>query len=303
MITFGEALFRFSTLKGERLRSASRLDFHLGGTEFNVAANLKSLGIPAQWVSVVPDGMIGDLIIDRIHATGLTTDFVKRAHGRAGWYMLETGTEPRPDHVISRNSSVLAEAAVEIEWEKVFDGAEVFHTSGVTAGLSEKCTADVANAMITAKKLGLQVSYDFNFRANLWSIEEAVRRQKPLLEHVDVLFCGRQEIDLFFEGKKPTSVFDHIVMSERGEGERGYRIEISSGNEVARSKTFEFERVDRIGVGDSMTAGFWAAKLAGKSLEETADFAAAAGAMKYSIPGDVALLKHSEVSKLVKDGY
>jgi 2-dehydro-3-deoxygluconokinase len=301
---FGEALFRFSTQSGERLRTASLLEFFLGGSELNIAANLKSLGVDADWISVLPEGAIGDLISDRAENFGLDLSKLSRSQGKAGWYLLESGVRPRPDKVISRNASLMSEIGFDFDWKKLLGSSRVFHTSGITAGLSEVCTSEIEKAMAAARSNGVKVSYDFNFRQNIWSLEESVRRQTPLLDYVDVLFCGAKELDLYFDGKP----FDEtpgkmIVMAERDASEKSYRVDILTRDSKIQSKTFAIENVDRIGVGDAMAAGFWAAQLEGKSLEETANFAAACGAMKYSIKGDVALLKKNEVMSLVSDGY
>jgi 2-dehydro-3-deoxygluconokinase len=302
--TFGEALLRFSTKAGERLRSASQLDFHLGGTELNIAANLRSLGVEADWVSVIPEGPTGELVIDRARAFGLPLTHHSRANGSVGWYLLETGSRPRPDQVISRNSSVLASCEFNFDWNKIFNGSSVFHTSGVTAGISESCTREVEKAMLAAKKVGSLVSYDFNYRSSIWSLEESVKRQKPLLKNIDVLFCGAKEIETYFGGEPfRGTTLQQVVMVERDLGERNYKVEILTPDSRTQSRTIEIDNVDRIGVGDSMIAGYWAAKLTGKSLEETANFAAACGALKYSIKGDAALLKRAEVEALLNEGY
>ena len=163
-VFFGEALFRFSAGQGDRLQSASRVDFHLGGTELNIAANLTALGHPCGWVSVLPEGEAGELIMSRVQALGVSLK-VLRAKGAPGWYLLEPGAAPRGDRVITRVASVLAhQAKLEIDWSAMSAGNTVsfFHTSGITAGLSEASTGEVERAMKAMKANGALISYDWD---------------------------------------------------------------------------------------------------------------------------------------------
>lgn len=308
-VFFGEALFRFSARSGERLSTASTLDFHLGGTELNVAANLEALGHPSGWVSVLPEGEAGDLIASRVKALGVGLKLL-RAKGDAGWYLLEPGAPPRGDRVLARVASVLAhQKNLDLDWATLAKSASFFHTSGVTAGLSESSTQDVERAMRAMKSAGAIVSYEFNYRKSLWSEETSVARQTPLLDMIDVLFCSARDLELHYGERDPKLVFakspvEVIVMSRRGEGESTYAIDVFTRDEgKAGSREFRVSMVDRIGMGDSMCAGFWAARLSGFDLQKTADFAAACGALKATIKGDMALLRKQEVLDLVDDGY
>lgn len=308
--TFGEALFRFSSPKGERLATTQTLDFRVGGTELNVAANLHSLGYESSWVSSLPDGLVGELLRDRISALGVSLKHVETIpQGKPGWYLVEPGSAPRADVALGRWASSLAEAKdFSFDWKKILQGQSLFHTSGVMSGLSSRTGQEVLKAMQAAKAAGIPVSYDFNYRKNLWTTEEAKKRQQPLLSSVDFLFCGSRDLELFFGSADPMKAFNAtsahtLIMGWRSSDETEYGVDVVTHENHYSSRRHRVENIDRIGVGDSMTAGFLAAFLEHGEHARAAEFAAAAGALKYSIKGDMALLKKHEVAALATDGY
>ena len=311
-VTFGEALFRFSTLRGERIRTSQLLEFYLGGTELNIAANLQALGHRCDWVSVVPEGLVGDLILDRISDTGVRAQVVK-AKGDAGWYLLETGATPRSDVVLSRTASLMSkQLKFDFDWTEILTGAKFFHTSGITAGLSLETTNEVERALSHAKKLGLETSYDFNFRKNIWTLEESVNRQKAILGHIDVLFCAQTDLEQHFgwsqtRDPKFKEIFAQtkiktLVMSRRAQNDSSYSVDVVNPNGAATA-TQAVNTLDRIGMGDAMAAGFWAARLNGLDDQAAAEWAAASGALKATVKGDMALLSPSEITSLIANGY
>lgn len=314
VLTFGETLFRFSSLKGERLLHSNQLEFYVGGTELNIAANLTSLGIPSVWVSYLPDGMTGELIQMRIRELGVDLKFCETIPGgRAGWYLVEAGAEPRPDVVYNRYASSMADAkSFPFQWEKILESTLLFHTSGITAGLSSELTQEVKKAMSVARKKNILVSYDFNYRKNIWTMEESIKRQAPLLPLVDILFCAESDLELFFQ-KDPKSsdyqkVFEscpelkYIVISTRSPDESEYGLKVVTKNKIHISQSYKISKIDRIGVGDSMAAGFLAGLLKKDDSEEASEWGALAGAMKYGIKGDMALLKENELTSILKSG-
>lgn len=313
VVTFGESLFRLSTNKGERLKTTSTLNFHLGGSELNIAANLVSLGTEAEWVSLLPEGLTGELILQRIKTLGVGTSHCQmQPHGRPGWYLHETGAAPRSDLVYHRSASSFADAhSFSFDWEKIFEGKKVFHTSGITCGLSDALRGEVKKSMELARKKKILVSYDFNYRKNIWSIEDFREKQKALLPLIDVLFCAESDLELFF-GKDTdledySSVFSqsgvkYLVINQRSSDGASYGVKVITPEHAHFSKGYRFQNLDRIGVGDSMAAGFLASFVADGDYARASEWAAAAGAMKYGIQGDMALLSSRELSELVRDG-
>lgn len=306
VLTFGEALFRLSTLKGERLSGADTLNFFLGGTELNIAANLTSLGVPSGWISCLPDGMTGELIREKLNHLGVDISLCKTiSGGRAGWYLVESGSSPRPDVVYNRYASSLQDLkSFELDWKEALEGVALFHTSGITAGLSTYLTEEIEKAMTLARKNKILVSYDFNYRKNIWTIEESIKRQAPLIPLVDILFCAQSDLELFF---KESDVFSgtnlkYIVMSVRSQDESEYALQVITKNKIIKSTSYKIQNVDRIGVGDSMAGGFIAGLLKTNDLEVATEWGALSGAMKYGIHGDMALLKEKEITDILSGG-
>jgi len=310
----GEAIFRVSSQRGERLVDANTVQFFLGGTELNVAANLKSLGGSAKFATLLPEGPIGDLIKARIHRFGVELQEIARSPGDAAWYLLEQAPAPRGDTVLTRQKSVFGQVGeVVVDWKNLFKDVLWFHTSGVTAGLSLACTSVVNQGLALAKENGLKTSYDLNFRKNLWSQQESHRRQTPFLPLVDDLVLGPSELqDYFgvnlddanlalFSKKQKEKTF--IVPRRSGALANEYWIEVWHAGEVIRSKKHLVESHDRIGVGDSMFAGWVFARQKNWDLVQAVDYAAACGALKYSIVGDQALLTSSEVESFLAGGF
>lgn len=314
VITFGDALFRFSTAKGERLATTTSVDFHLGGTELNVAVNLHTLGVDAEWVSCLPDGLMGELIHARLQQHGIKFPHCQTIRGgQAGWYLLESGGAPRPDLVFERRSSSMAQlTSFAFDWRSILRGASIFHTSGVAAGMSPAVTQEIARAMQAARDLGVKVSYDFNYRRNLWSLEEFVARQQALLPLIDILFCSNADLELFFKQKFMTedyqTVFEKtrietIVMGHRSDDESSYGTNVYHRSGKHHSRRHSIMNIDRIGVGDSMTAGYLWGLVNGDDPKQCAEKAAAAGAFKYTIKGDMALLRPGELTTYLEQGY
>lgn len=311
VLTFGEALFRLSSIKGERLSSSNQINFYLGGSELNIAANLNSLGIKASWISALPDRMTGELMKDKIQDFGVETGFCEIIeNGRPGWYLMETGASPRPDIVLNRYASSLSEMTqFNFKWDEALKNQKIFHTSGITAGLSVNLTEEVKNAMTLARQKNILVSYDFNYRKNIWSIEEFTKRQKDLLPLIDILFCAESDLELFFKKKIDDRDYSkifagrnlkYLVINQRAADESEYGINVITPDQVYKSKVHKVQHIDRIGVGDSMAAGFMAGFLKSQDLQTACEWGSLAGAMKYGIKGDMALLASLEIEALLQ---
>lgn len=310
VVTFGECLFRVATHKGERLARTNEMQFYLGGTELNIAANLKSLGVATEWVSSLPAGITGELIQEKIKDLGVDISHCETIPcGQAGWYLMETGSAPRPDIVYHRTASSMAMLnSFSFDWKKILTGAKVFHTSGVAAGLSRPLTSEVLKAMKEARAQKVLVSYDFNYRKNIWSIEDFVKYQKDLIPHIDILFCSDKDLELFFGTTDYEKVFKAsqlkiIVLSTRSEDESEYGVNVVTPTSSYSSKKYKIQSVDRIGVGDSMAAGFLKSYLSHQDEKQACEWAALTGAMKYGIAGDMALLKEKEVVSILENGF
>jgi len=318
IVTFGEAMLRLTPGDSARLVQATALDAHVGGSEYNVAAGLCSLGYSAMFVTKLPDNPLGMWAAMNIRASGVELGedtFVKQ--GRLGIYFLEQGASPRPSKVVyDRAGSALSlVSASDFQWKKYLDGAGWFHVSGITPALGTELVRAASDAIATAKGLGIPVSFDLNYRANLWSTTEARIVLEPLMRGLKLLITTEEDLERVF-GIDATNP-ERCAMSARTRfnadvvavtlretptvlrnswggcacGPDGFR----------RSATYEVEIIDRVGAGDAFTAGFIAGMLEG-DIPHALDMAAAFSAIKHSIPGDVCFATREEVEALIKSG-
>jgi 2-dehydro-3-deoxygluconokinase len=308
--TFGEALFRTVTERGQRLLHTNRLHFYLGGSELNIAANLHSLGVSAQWIGALPGGLTGELIREKTKMLGVHSPHcIQLLDNQIGWYLMESGEMPRPDVVFHRNSSAMAkENHFSFDWDSILQDVSLFHTSGITTGLSHVLTNEVKKILSMAKKKNILVSYDINFRKNIWSLEESINRQKELLNFIDLLFCSKQDLKSFFNTNDFSTIFKNsnlkiLILTERNHDHNEYYLHVVSQSKEIISKKYKINCIDRIGVGDSAAAGFIKAYLNTHDIEKATEWGALAGALKYGISGDMALLKESELQNYLEPTY
>ncbi|MGA9191580.1 MAG: sugar kinase, partial [Anaerolineales bacterium] len=201
VIAFGEAMIRLAPPDFQRLEQATALKMTVGGSELTVAAAVARLGLDAGWVSRLPDNALGRLAQNKAREFGVdTSKIVWTNEQRMGIYFVEFGASPRPSSVIyDRSHSAISQMKPgEADWAEVFSGAKWFHTSGITPALSDSVAEVTAEAMRTAKDMGLTVSYDLNYRAKLWSQEKSRAVQEPLMELVDVLITTEEDTERVF---------------------------------------------------------------------------------------------------------
>jgi 2-dehydro-3-deoxygluconokinase len=315
VITFGETMVRLSPPSYHRLEQTNLLEVNIGGAEWNVATALSRLGISTAWVSRLTDNPLGRMIRNKAREQGVdTSHIVWTESGRIGIYFVEFGASPRASSVLydRTNSAISQIQAGEINWEKVLRGGKWFHTSGITPALSPGATQVTADALKTAKKAGCKVSYDLNYRARLWTPEEARKCQEPLMEYVDVLFSTEEDTkkvlgisaDNYQEVAKKLAEkfnFEVVCITIREDisvlRNRWTAIAYAEGK-IYDDKTYDVELVDRIGAGDSFTAGFIYGYLT-SGVDKGVKYGNAYSAVKHSIPGDTNWATLQEVENLI----
>ncbi len=195
VVTFGETMIRLSTPVGERLETATALEASIGGAESNVAIALARLGRRVAWLSVLPRNPFGARIAGEIRRHGVDVSHVRWvARGRVGVYYLDMGAPPRPTHVLyDRAGSAVAECQPDDLDVDLAARARLLHLTGITPALSPAC-AEVARRLAEAAlAAGVPLSFDVNYRALLWSPEQAAETLAPLCQAATVLFCGRND--------------------------------------------------------------------------------------------------------------
>ena len=316
VITFGETMIRLAPPNYLRLEQTPLLEVNVGGAEWNVAVDLSRLGISVGWVSRLTDNPLGRIIRNKAREQGVdTSHIVWTKDDRVGIYFVEFGATPRPSSVLyDRKISAISQIKPgEVNWEDVLSGAKWFHTSGITPALSPSAAQVTADALKAAKKAGCKVSYDLNYRARLWTEEEARKCQEPLMEYVDVLISTEEDTrkvlgitaENYREVAKKlaeTFNFEVVCITLREDisvlRNRWTAIAYSAGK-IYDDKTYDVEIVDRVGAGDSFTAGFIYGYLTG-DVEKGVKYGNAYSALKHSIPSDTNWATLQEVENLIK---
>jgi 2-dehydro-3-deoxygluconokinase len=244
-----------------------------------------------------------------------TSHIVWTNDDRVGIYFVEFGATPRPSSVLydRRNSAISQIKPGEVNWEEVLRGAKWFHISGITPALSPGAAQVTAEAIRTAKKVGCKVSYDLNYRARLWTEEAARKCQEPLMEYVDVLISTEEDTkkvlgitaDNYQEVARKLAEkldFEVVCITLREDisvlRNRWTAIAYAAGK-IYDDRTYDVEIVDRIGAGDSFTAGFIYGYLTGNAAKGV-KYGNAFSALKHSIPGDANWTTLQEVESLIK---
>ena len=336
VVTFGEIMLRLSTPGFTRFTQADTFDATFGGGEANVAVSLAHFGHDARFVCKLPAHEIGQAAVNRLRQYGVDTRFVARGGDRVGVYFLETGASQRSSKVIydRAHSAVSAMGPDEVDWDAAFDGADWFHWTGITPALGPKPKAAVERACRAAKAAGATVSCDLNFRAKLWTTDEAQAAMRPLMEHVDVCIANEEDADrslgVTTEGSGAEAAasadldeggyarlaerlrddfgFDAVAITLReshSASDNGWSAMLLGGAgsarpvaEAVRSRVYDVRLVDRVGGGDSFAAGLIHGLLTKDAAEDALGFAVAASALKQTIPGDLNLTSADEVEKL-----
>ena len=318
VVTFGETMVRLSPPDYRRLEQTNLLDVNVGGAEWNVAVDLSRLGISTAWVSRLTDNALGRMIRNKAREHGVDTSHIVWTKGdRIGIYFVEFGATPRASSVLydRAHSSISQVKPGEINWEKILKGAKWFHTSGITPALSSSAAQATAEVLKMAQKADCKVSYDLNYRARLWTEEEARKCQEPLMEHIDILFATEEDTRkvLGVSGKDYREVaqklaekfkFGVVCITLREDisvlRNRWTAIAYSAGK-IYDDRTYDVEIVDRVGAGDSFTAGFIYGYLTG-NIEKGLKYGLAYSALKHTIPSDTNWSTLQEVENLIKGG-
>ncbi len=314
VVTFGEIMLRLTTPGQSRFAQATELEVTFGGAEANVAVAIAQFGGQASFVTKLPDHELGQRAIDELQRCGVYTSHILRGGDRLGVYFLEQGASQRAGKVIyDRAGSALAMAEPsEWDWRKIFEGADWFHWSGITAALSPACAAMVQQASAAARSLGLKVSFDMNFRAKLWSPARAALVLTPLMQHVDVCICGASEAASVFGIAAASDEAAAIALAERfvfkavaipqrhsaSASATQFGALLRVGGEVVQSRRHEITVVDRVGSGDAYSGGLIFSLMRGDDPSHANDFAVAAGVLAHTVPGDFPLFSLAEVEAL-----
>jgi len=326
VVTLGELMIRLSPSPGTRLQSARNFDLNFGGAEANVAVSLARCGINTSFVTALPPNDLGDHALRTLRMHGVDTRFILQKGKRIGVYYLEHGSGPRPSKVIyDRAHSAFSEIeSSDLDWERILENAQWFHWTGITPALGDSVASSLRQGLEVAKKRGITISADLNYRKMLWSEDKAREVMTGLMEYVDVLFGNEEDPTRVF-GVRPKrtdvaagklNVEDYwelaktllkrfglkkVAISLReslSASENIWSACLLSGNKFIKSPKYRVWIVDRVGTGDAFAAGLIYKFLKRKTDQEALDFGVAAACLKHSICGDFNLVSVEEVERM-----
>lgn len=328
IITLGEIMLRLSPAGCKRFMEVDNFEVIWGGGEANVAVSCANYGHDAYFVSKLPEHEIGQSAVNALRRYGVHTDYISRGGNRVGIYYCETGASMRPSKVIyDRAGSSIAEAMPEdFDFDKIMEGADWFHWSGITPAISDRAAELTRLACEAAKRHGVKVSVDLNFRKKLWTSQKAQSVMVPLMKYVDVCIGNEEDAELCLGFKPEADVEKGETSAEGYKGifkamarEFGFEIVASTlresfsathngwkalaydGKEFYESKRYDINPIiDRVGGGDSFSGGLIHGLLKKETLGEALEFAVAASALKQTIPGDFNLVSAAEVEALAE---
>lgn len=332
VLSFGEILLRLSSPGYTRLFQNDSLNATFCGGEANVAASLAILGLESAFLTKLPTGPVGQAAINSLRQFGVDTSKIMRTNGRMGLYYLEKGASQRPSTVIyDREASAIAlSKRSDFDWDNIFSDIDWFHFTGITPALSDELANICIDACKTAKSKGITISCDLNYRKKLWSSEKAQSVMKKIMPYIDVCIANEEDAYKVLGIKTENNDVESGNLNKSGyesaakeicqkygckytaftlresysASDNGWSAMLydSSKDKSYFSKKYDIHIVDRVGGGDSFTAGLIYSLIDGKSNQDVVDFAAAASCLKQTMEGDYNRTTVDEVTKLLKNG-
>lgn len=326
VVTFGEIMLRLAPNGFYRFFQNDQFQATFGGGEANVAVSLANFGEEVSFVTKLPAHAIGQAAVNSLRGFGVGTDDIVRGGERVGIYYLEKGASQRGSVCIydRANSAIQLARPEDFDWDRIFEGADWFHFTGITPALGENLVAICAEACAAAKARGVKISCDLNYRGKLWTREQARRAMTELCKYVDVCISNEEDAKDVFgieaegsdiyggrlnkDGYKSVARqltekfgFEKVAITLRtsiSASDNDWAGMLYDGGECYFSKEYHLHIVDRVGGGDSFGAGLIYALRHGRDSQAAIEFAAAASALKHSVEGDFNRVSVAEVEKL-----
>jgi len=324
-VCFGELLLRLAAPAGELLLQSPHLRTWPAGAEANVAISLSRLGQSVRMVSVVPDQALGRFAADTLRYHGVDTGAVRAIPGRMGLYFLTPGAVDRPaDIIYDRAGSAFATCpAAHYDWDRLLAGAGWLHVSGVTVAVSAEAGVAALDAVRAARRLGVRVSFDGNYRASMWAArgEDGAAQLAAIVAEADLAFIDGRDVALLLgrpdlnDAPRERAIEAAFAHFPRLRLIAATRRTQSSANHHALSAALHtrdgvadapcrsmFDVVDRIGAGDAFAAGVLHGVARGWLADEVVRFALAAACSKHSLAGDAHVLSESHIRQTMDGG-
>lgn len=333
VVTLGEIMLRLGVPEYLRLTQAHSFDVSFAGAEANVSVSLANFGIPTTYITRLPDNPIADKCIMELASYNVDTNSIIRGGNRIGVLYLETGSNMRPSRVFydRENSSFATIPTNTINWKVILKEASWLHWTGITPALSQNAAEICEEAISAAKELGLTISCDLNYRKSLWQYGRTAEEiMTPLVSNCDIIIGNEEDCDKIFHIKPENFDVENtkgeinkesfisvcnqmmkkfpycktIAMTLRGAinaNQNTWSSILYKVNKLYTSTTYTLtDIVDRVGSGDSFSAGLIYGILHYKNVQEALEFATAASCLKHTIKGDYNQVTKEEVERLVK---
>ena len=331
IVTFGEIMLRLATPGYTRFLQATKFEATYGGGEANVAVSLANYGLSPQFVTRLPDNDIGRAALSTLRKYGVGTDHIAFGGDRLGIYFLESGAVSRGSKVVyDRAGSALARIQPGmIDWDRVLDGAEWFHWTGITPAISQGAADVCREGIQAANRKGITVSCDLNYRKNLWKYGKTPAEVMPsLVDGCNVILGNEEDAEKVFgihpegvdvtQGRVEAEAYESVcqqllkrfdradkaIITLRGSisaSHNSWSGVLYDGKQLYEAPTYQITHiVDRVGGGDSFMGGLIYGLLTyGDNLQQALNFAVAASCLKHTVTGDFNLVTVEEVKKLM----
>ncbi len=322
--TFGEIMLRLTPSEhAGKINSTQNFGVHYAGSESNVASSLAMLKNQVQFVTKLPLNAVGDGALRSLQSFGISTDNIARGGHRIGTYFIEIGSSIRPSSVVyDRAHSAISEISIgELDWETILKNQKWLFISGITPALSKSCAEETLLVAKVARKMGVKVSFDMNFRRTLWKDKKDARDIfDAILENTDLLFGNtgvlKDVYDIEASGTNPIDkTINAIEKAKNTFGLKELAFTVREHHSASENKlsgvaflnekttisnSYNVEIIDRFGTGDAFAAGFLHGLGHEWNLDKTLGFATAAFALKHTIKGDQHTSTEEEILSIFK---
>lgn len=325
VLGFGEIMLRLTPPNNQKIIQSNSFEAVYSGGEANVIASLAMFGHDTKFVTKLPDNYLGEKVISKFRGYNVDVKDILIGEGRLGVYYSEIGHGVRSTEVIydRKYSAISMAKKEEFDVDKILQGVGLVHLSGITPALSKDLYELMLEIVKKCKEKNILVSFDSNYRAKLWTIDEAGQFLKEVLSYIDYAFLGDlditkilkfEDISLDFEDKleglyrelfkvypnlKYAACTKRKVNTINNNTLKGY---LFNGEMLFKSNEYTFDILDRVGGGDAFTAGILNGILKNMNPDRIVEFGICASSLKHSIIGDVNLIDEKTVNSLIDSG-
>lgn len=314
IVAFGEIMLRLTPPDKMLIAESRGFNACYGGTESNVLVGLSVLGNKTEYLTALPENELGEAVIKHLKSYGVGTEFIKMQGDTLGMYFLEEGFGDRPNKVVynRRNSEITKLDEDAFDYESIFEDCSIFHISGISFALSESAKRLCFRLLKEAKQRNIKVSFDFNYRGKLWTVQEAGDVYREIVPYADILFCAEKDLQVFLNTSVKefynTYSCEKLIVREREILPDGKHQVVVNGYEYDGEKSFHvkaepaaFAVLERIGGGDAFNAGVLHVLNHEGTLQRAMEYGIACFALKHSLRGDVFVLGENAVKNYMEN--